>query len=172
MQSKSKRVRYKTLISVLANGATSDARKLLIQKTGKDAKNISDLEVKLSQMYVGSEDKIALEKAFAEIHPHKDFLLKYASVSTPKKEEKIKEETVIKPVEDAIKSENKNEQYLLSHSNNDRTPCRCHECNMRILSNADGSTGLQSHPNKENLFIASIAIVAILAIVVTHKKHV
>lgn len=66
-----------TIMTLLAHEATSDARKLLKSYGEPDAKNHTDLEVKLSELYVKTPDKIALEKKLADIHPHKKFILKY-----------------------------------------------------------------------------------------------
>lgn len=68
---------YKTLLSAIANGSTDSARDLLIKHTGTDALNPKDLEEKLSLAYKNSNYKIDFEKDLAEIHPHKDFILKY-----------------------------------------------------------------------------------------------
>ena len=65
-----------TLMTLLANEATEDSRKLLKKYKKPDAKNCSDLEVKLSQLYFEIPDKLQIEKEFAEIHPHKNWLLK------------------------------------------------------------------------------------------------
>lgn len=74
---------YETLLSVLANGSTDKARELLKRHSGQDAINTQDLQVKLARVYALSPSKIEIEKQFAEIHPHKDFILKYL---TPKAE--------------------------------------------------------------------------------------
>jgi len=81
---------YKTLLSVLANGSTDNARKLLKKHSGEDAKDTKDLELKLAKMYAYSPKKIDIEKEFAQIHPHKDFILKYLA---PKPVEKPVEKT-------------------------------------------------------------------------------
>ena len=72
--SRKKRV---TLLGVIANGSTSDARKLLKKYDEPDATNHDDLEFKLTKLYAKAPDKIQLEKELAEIHPHKEFILKY-----------------------------------------------------------------------------------------------
>jgi hypothetical protein len=71
------RVEYKTLLSVLANGSPDNARQLLKKHSGQDATDSKDLEVKLARVYALSPIKYEIEKEFAEIHPHKDFILKY-----------------------------------------------------------------------------------------------
>jgi hypothetical protein len=68
-----------TIMTLLAHEATSDARKLLKSYGVPDAKNHTDLEVKLSELYVKTPDKIELEKKLADIHPHKKFLMKYVA---------------------------------------------------------------------------------------------
>lgn len=74
---KIKKIEYATLLSVLANGSTAEARKLLKRHTGEDAMNVKDLEVKLAKLYAQSTNKFDLEKEFVQIHPHKEFIVKY-----------------------------------------------------------------------------------------------
>jgi len=71
---KQKRV---TLLGVIANGSTDKARKLVRKYGYPDATDYDDLEFKLTQIYHGTEDKLKLEKDLANIHPHKDFIVKY-----------------------------------------------------------------------------------------------
>jgi len=80
-----------TLMTVLANEATGPSRKLLKQYGQPDAKNYQDLEVKLAQLYFNTKDKVELEKQLAEIHPHKNWILKNVQ---PVIEEKSKQEQV------------------------------------------------------------------------------
>lgn len=82
-----KEEQYKTLLSVLANGSWDSASDLLKKHSGQDATDPKDLEVKLARVYALSPRKYEIEKEFASIHPHKDFILKY---NTPKVE-KIEE---------------------------------------------------------------------------------
>lgn len=76
MKSKSNKADI-TIMTLLAHEATSDARKLLKSYGVPDAKSYNDLEIKLSELYVKTPDKIAFEKKLADIHPHKKFILKY-----------------------------------------------------------------------------------------------
>jgi hypothetical protein len=66
-----------SLLGVIANGSTGDARRLLMKYGEPDATNHKDLEVKLSKLYAKTDDKIQLEKEIAELHPHKEFILQY-----------------------------------------------------------------------------------------------
>ena len=64
-----------SLLGVIANGSTGDARRLLKKYNEPDAVNHKDLAMKLSKLYAKTDDKIQLEKEIAEIHPHKEFIL-------------------------------------------------------------------------------------------------
>jgi len=66
-----------TLLGVIANGSTREARNLLKKYNQQDAKDYTDLEYKLTKLYRTTDDKIQFEKDLAEIHPHKDFIKKY-----------------------------------------------------------------------------------------------
>lgn len=94
-----KKSEYKSLISTLANGSTEQARELLKKHGREDAKNIEDLKVKLAKLYIESPDKIVVEKEFAEIHPHSEFLKKYITPKPEKKEISVSvpEEQIIRP---------------------------------------------------------------------------
>lgn len=64
-----------TLLEVIANGSTGEARRLLKKYNEPDATNHKDLEFKLSKLYQKTDDKVKLEKEIAEMHPHKEFIL-------------------------------------------------------------------------------------------------
>ena len=51
-----------SLLGVIANGSTGDARRLLKKYNEPDAVNHKDLEMKLSKLYAKTDDKIKLEK--------------------------------------------------------------------------------------------------------------
>ena len=76
-EKKRKSRQYRTLLSVLSSGSTPEARKLLKGYTGEDAISEVDLEQKLANLYSTSNAKLDLEKEFALIHPHKEFIMKY-----------------------------------------------------------------------------------------------
>ena len=64
------------LLELIAVNNTAKARNLL-KKCGKeDAVSYADLESRLSDLYAGAKDKLEIEMEFANIHPHKDFILK------------------------------------------------------------------------------------------------
>lgn len=66
-------------MELLAYNAIGPARKLLLKHNMSDAKDEIDLQDKLTELYQTAKDKIEIEKEFAEIHPHKEFILKYCS---------------------------------------------------------------------------------------------
>jgi hypothetical protein len=63
-----------TIMTLLACECPKEATALLLQNGGKRAKNHKDLEHKLGEMYVKSDDKAGLEKEMANLHPHKKWL--------------------------------------------------------------------------------------------------
>jgi hypothetical protein len=75
-QQKTKKKRKLAVTTLLAYEAIPESLKLL-QKYGQPkAANCDDLEEKLNDLYNATPDKVSLERELAEIHPHKDWLLK------------------------------------------------------------------------------------------------
>ena len=74
-QQQKRPVKKVTVLGAIAISSTSEARKLLRKYGQEDAKNVQDLEMKLSKLYSSTDDKKKLEREIAEIHPHKDFIL-------------------------------------------------------------------------------------------------
>jgi hypothetical protein len=148
--------KYKTLLSVLANGSELESRALLKKHSGQDAQDTKDLEVKLARVYALSPIKIEIEKEFAEIHPHKDFILKYFKPEPIIIEKDItkvtnlaEEPVTIVPKQVYSKAEGENQ-------------CNCHKC-MGGYSNASGSEQPIVMP-KDNNSIMVVGIVSIVAI--------
>lgn len=171
MATKRQKKQYKTLLSVLASGATPEARRLLKDCTGEDAFSEQDLENKLARLYADSTSKLDLEKDFAYIHPHKDFILKYCvTKSTLPMNEPINvnklntaNTEVVKQVEIVTPPTKKEIE--------NPTEGRACACGCGRYSNADGGETPQSV--KVNLTIAVLGIVGIVAIVGTilYLKH-
>ena len=88
-----------SLMTLLANEATSDSRKILKKYDKPDAKHCIDLEVKLAELYFGQSDKKQLEKELSEIHPHKEWILKNQTPEPIIEEKEIKVESVSKEPE-------------------------------------------------------------------------
>ncbi len=129
------------LLELLAINATGPSR-LLLKKHGKeDAKGYEDLRDKLADLYQSEKDKIAIEKEFAEIHPHKEFILKYLAPKV----------TVNVPEPTASCEGNPN-------------------CNCDKTSSADGLKETTDKITRDtNFMIAAVAIVGIVGLVFVHK---
>jgi hypothetical protein len=150
-----------TLMTLLANESTSDARKLLKKYNKEDANSFQDLEVKLAKLYYEAPDKVAIEKEMAEIHPHKNWLFK-----------------VLKPIEkEEVKIEEKKEPTIEIKSNMEGQGCGCSRC--RGYSNAcgcqhsgfDGSSELFKATEPTNVgLIAIFGILALTFYAISTKK--
>lgn len=87
-----------TLMTILAYEATAGADALLKKHGKQEAVSYQDLEAKLAKLYFDAPDKVALEKEMAEIHPHKNWILKTLAPVMPEKS------VIVEPVEE-IKTE-------------------------------------------------------------------
>ena len=65
-----------SLMTILANEATRESDNLLKKHNKEAANNYADLENKLAQLYFEQDDKLALEKEMANIHPHKNWIIR------------------------------------------------------------------------------------------------
>jgi hypothetical protein len=65
-----------TLMTLLANEATKDSADILKKYNKPKPQNHADLEVKLAELYFEQDDKIQIEKELANIHPHKNWIVK------------------------------------------------------------------------------------------------
>lgn len=156
-----------TIMGLLADCSTNEARALLKKYGMPPAKNKAELELALAKLYKTCDDKKQLEKDFAEIHPHKDFLKKYiAPKPTVKSEvvvEEIKSETTTPSITPAQMPE------LVSNCNGNPN-CTCNGSNF---SNADGSknTDTASSNDKDKLIVYGMfGIVSILALVLISQQ--
>ena len=169
-----KNLQYATLLSVLTQGSTDGARNILKKYSGQDAKNLDELEMKLANMYSNSARKIDIEKDFADIHPHKEFILKY---NQPKP-------IVVEKIVEAPKEIKK--EVVLSTSNFDGHPpcgnpncphcnkffncegnptCSCNKtssaCGCGGSSSFDGETNIMKMPNTQLMIVGVVGVVAI-----------
>lgn len=67
-----------TIMTILACEAPKEATDLLVRHGKKKARDYKDLEKKLAELYVESDDKAGLEKELAAIHPHKKWFQRLA----------------------------------------------------------------------------------------------
>lgn len=168
-----KQKKYKTLLSVLANGSTDEARALLIKNSGEDAKNEQDLETKLARMYANSSSKIDIEKQFAEIHPHKEFILKYV-----KPKEELQQ---LKPLDAPVVLDEKivdSGKMVIAHDgySNANGECGCQNtcpCMANKFSNATGESQVANNGsvNQTALVLGLVSVVAIFGMVLYLKQN-
>ena len=169
-----KQKKYKTLLSVLANGSTDEARALLIKNSGEDAKNEQDLESKLARMYANSSSKIDIEKQFAEIQPHKDFILKYIKAELP----------VVKKLDAPVVTEKILDSGTMPVTNDDFSSCNGNpNCNCNKMSNCCGNENNYSNATGESqvafngngnqtaLVLGLVSVVAIFGMVLYLKQN-
>ena len=153
-----------TLMGVLANGSTADARRLLKKYNEPDAVNHEDLEFKLTKIYKNADDKKILEKELAEIHPHKDFILKNLSISEVAKTdptEMIVEEETVKPCKCELET-------TMSYMDGEKS-CSCG------CSGFDGQTNSSQPIIKTDNTVAVLGvlgIITIFAMIIINKKNV
>ena len=158
-----KRKQYKTLLSVLASGSTPEARRLLKDYCGEDAFSEVDLESKLANLYAKSTSKLDLEKDFANIHPHKEFILKYCQPMDCKEPININDlnssnTKVVKQV-DIITPPTK--QEIENPTEGKACTCGCQK-----YANADGDS-TSSGMNNTVMALSIIGLVSIVALTTT-----
>lgn len=103
-----KKQQYKSLLSVLTITNPDACKDILERYSDCDAskiQSIKELQQRLARAYAVSSYKVDIDKEFASIHPHKDFILKYLA---PKQEEfQVKNEPVVIQTDSTAKEENK-----------------------------------------------------------------
>lgn len=102
-----KRKQEITLMTLLANEATKESSDILTKYGKPKPKDFADLEVKLAELYFAQPDKLVIEKQLAEIHPHKNWLIRTLDLEkkSEKKEEPKQEpnpETEIQKIKDVV----------------------------------------------------------------------
>lgn len=159
---------YKTLLSVLANGSTEKASSVLKKYSGETARDTKDLEVKLARMYAISPSKIDIEKDFANIHPHKDFILKYTEVKKAVVEPKVQ------PEQNNYTDLPKNTTTIaLEPTSNANGNCECNcPCCSAKYSNAEGMPQTPNQPMDKNVIFGLVSVVGIIGLVLyfSNKK--
>jgi hypothetical protein len=152
-----------TIMGLLANCSTDEARALLKNYGYPDAKNKTDLEVQLAKLYKDTDDKRQLEKDFAEIHPHKNFIGKYI-FETPKTEK-----TVVETVEEISTAPIPAIMPEYKSGVDESKSCSCGCSNMDGNANV-GSTSGGKTENDKIIIYSMFGIVSILALVLINKN--
>lgn len=164
-----------TLTELIAVNRTAPARRLLSKHGMPDAVSYADLKQKLEGLYADTQDKIALEKEIAEMHPHKEFILKYCGTAPLK--------TAVTAEDVTVQNNTNTAQIMKQYSNCSGNPdCSCghsNACGCSGFSGADGTGhpaprvfnlpgGQQKSGNLE--LVAVVSIVAIVALLIYNKK--
>tara|TARA_R110000751_G_scaffold137239_1_gene240602 strand:- start:640 stop:1185 length:546 start_codon:yes stop_codon:yes gene_type:complete len=163
-----------SMMCLIANENTSGSRKLL-KKLGKtDAKNHDDLELALAKLYKDSADKLIIEKEFAEIHPHKKFILKYCEAKQDKDKEITPEKIEVqkKTVQDLADIDPAPAEMIYSNccgasGASGQTSCACGGASS-FNGNNNGSGSGESSQNI--IMFGMVAIVSIFGLIVYLKK--
>lgn len=156
------------LLSLLSVEATRECRDIL-KKYGKpDAKNHRDLENKLADLFYTCDDKKALEKEFCEIHPHRQFILRYVE-KPAEKQTKIEAPNGVFMTQDNIKEILR--EYISSNSDNFSNCAGNPNCNCGA-SSFTGNQGVStSSPiNNTHMLMGVLGVVAIVGLLVYSKK--
>lgn len=147
-------------MGLLANCSTDEARMLLKKYNYPNAKNRQELELLLAKMYKEAEDKKQIEKDFAEIHPHKNFLKRYLIEEKPKKTEIVAEQIV-------ESQPTKTEDYSTSNCNGN---CTCTSCKSNVSGNIPEQTPIFNN-NERLMIFGMFGIISILALVIVNQKN-
>ncbi len=149
------------LLMLLSNEAVPECQKILSKHGKKPATDASDMYNKLKAIYFSPDaNKLELDKNFAEIHPHKKWLIRTLDLvdksSIPKIQETIKVEE--KPVSKDISS---------SANGVVNSRCNCPNCTNQY-SNANGLNesliAMRSMYNSNKEIIGMIALVAVIGL--------
>lgn len=147
-----------TLLSALANGSTDQAREIIKERLGTDARDSRDLQLKLAQLYAATPDKVELEKVFASIHPHKDFILKYF---TPVKTEVIAPNNEVKEMPITNEQIKEIEKEAKSNCNGDE---KCVECAEKSYNASGNEVSVSSSLNPNIVVLGVIGVVGLIAL--------
>jgi len=155
-----------TIMGLLAECSTDDARKLLKKYGLPEARNTQELEFQLAKLYKTCDDKKQLERDFAEIHPHKEFLKKYLLPPPPVKAEVVIEDLkpdpiVVKEVEKTPELATPLNGFPYPYNNQDYSGLDGNQNNANNLSN-----------DKDKLIIFGMfGFVSILALVLISRNN-
>ena len=154
-----------TIMGLLAECSTDDAKRLLRKYGLPDAKNKQDLELKLATLYKKCDDKKQLEKDFAEIHPHKEFMKKYLLPAPI-----VKTEVVVEDITPAQNVTVESTQMPEKVSNCDGTSCNCNSSNFSGLDGSQTNNSINSNDKDKLIIFGMFGFFSILALVLISQK--
>ncbi len=157
------------LLSLLSVEATKGSRDLLKKHGKPDAKNYKDLESKLAELFHACDDKKALEKELCEIHPHRQFILRYVEKPVEKPTSKVEAPNGVVMTPDGIKEILR--EYISSNSENFSNCAGNPNCNCGSSSFTGGSGTQAPTPiNNTVMLMGVLGVVAIVGLLVYSKK--
>lgn len=159
-EDKPKQKKEVNLMTVLACEATGDSKKLLRKHGKSDAKSHWDLEQKLTELYFASDDKPGLEKEMAEMHPHKNWIVRTLKLS-PTPEQK-QSEVIKSSVIEAQKSDQPSTRILSNADGYSNCEGGCMSC--RFSKNSEFAGGSEKTSPAIPNYIGLVSIVAIVGL--------
>lgn len=139
------------LVSLLAKNSEIPSRKLLKKYGKKDAVNYYDLENKLISLYAEKPEQI--EKEFANIHPHKELILKH-----------FEKNNIVEAKPITISGDDSQTTVMekpVKYSNCEGCGGTCGKSNYDGFNNANGT----NTSNEKRDMLGIIAVLGIIAIV-------
>jgi len=166
----SKKREYRSLLTILSINAPDECENIIRKHGGNVGRNTDarDLELKLAELYAKSNNKIDLEKDFANAHPHKDFILKYNKPKPIIKEVRIENPVII---ETPAKKEAEIAE-MKANADGEQDGFLCQNCNDKYSSAEsviDVPTKSQSNTNSI-LILSAISIAAIVTLAICMKR--
>ena len=161
--------KIKGLLELITYEATNEGRALLKKYNQAPAKNHADLEYKLAILHRDADDRIAIEKEFCAIHPHRNFILKYTELDK-------KPETVVEAPNGAVLTEDKIRQIMREYINEPKdnfSNCAGNpNCNCGSSSFEGAGYGKPGRAanNLETIGVIGLITVAIVGLLVYSKK--
>jgi hypothetical protein len=164
-----KRKHFLNIISLCCSNDVPSASKLLQDLTGEKAKNQKDLETKIAIAYRNSDDKIAIEKVLASMHPDKDFILKYNNTKLAPTDSVQNTESLNETSKEVAKITN--QENISNYCGNPNCRCNCNRESYAIGNNEQNSTQQQTKSDHTQLIIAVFGITAIFGMaLIIYKK--
>ncbi len=153
-----------TIVELLAVNCTAQSRELLNKYNVPQPKNYEELQAKLAELYATCPDKKQLEKEFAQMHPHKEWIIDYVAPAPVKAEIKVdpvKTETTTKVLDDGY--------YNMHGPMNQRHSCSC-GCGGHS-SFLGANTGTQGNKVDPNMIVGILAIMTFAGLVLYTQKR-
>jgi|SRR5690606_5686044 len=158
------------LLPLLARTSSNAARQLIKKHGEQDAANPKDLEFKLANVYKNAErngDALLIEKELAEIHPHKDWLIRTLQL-VPKSQIPTPEQLNVEQKKEEKKSSCEGGCQGCRFGDSKKQNNNDYLNNIMLQSSFDAITKSNTNKNNNMELIALVAITGIF-LYVMHK---